>query len=419
MIQTKQQPLTVPYNQPQPYGTVLGRQPVFGRVEQVVAPASSPNLAPHQPPEASLPRSLNYYADYSGCGHWRMIWPEQLLNAYQKSIIHGSSVMILDERYYAGCKTVRIQRQATQTQLSFMKYIRDLCGKHSMRMVYEIDDICFKEDIPDYNKFKFAFDDENVRSAIKEMMELTDEMTVTCDYMKEYYTAKTDHKQITVIPNYLPKFWIGNHYSKKKIERDFRNNVRRPRVLYAGSGAHFDVAQKVGGNDDFAHVMKTIADTVDDFQWVFMGGHPLALAPLVRAGKIEFHPWKPLYDYPQQIHDLNVNCMVAPLQDNVFNRAKSNLKYIEACAFGIPIVCQDMCTYSDAQYKFTTGDDMIDAVKSILKGTGSYMKISDSHRAHAETMWLEDNIDCYYELYNFEYGSPERVNINKLNSIAQ
>ena len=44
-------------------------------------------------PELNLPRFLNYYADYSGCGHWRMIWPEQVLNAHQKAVVHGTTVM--------------------------------------------------------------------------------------------------------------------------------------------------------------------------------------------------------------------------------------------------------------------------------------------------------------------------------------
>ena len=35
--------------------------------------ASNNNNLPSKPPETGLPRFLNYYADYSGCGHWRMI----------------------------------------------------------------------------------------------------------------------------------------------------------------------------------------------------------------------------------------------------------------------------------------------------------------------------------------------------------
>ena len=110
--------------------------------------------------------------------------------------------------------------------------------------------------------------------------------------------------------------------------------------------------------------------------------------------------------------------MVAPLQDNIFNRAKSNLKYIEACAFGIPIVCQDMCTYEDAQFKFNTGDEMMDNIKDILSGSSHYMRLSDQSRTVADKLWLEDNIGAYQELYTTPYLSDSRPKLNQLNSIV-
>lgn len=384
----------------------------MGRVENASRPKQQ---QPKRPPEMDLPRALNYYADYSGCGHWRMIWPEQLLNAYHKCIVHGSSCMVLDERYYAGVRAVRIQRQATKEQLKFVKYLKDLGANKGFRVIYEIDDICLREDIPDYNKFKFAFDTEETRNTIIEMMLQTDEMTVTCQFMKDYYQSKTGHKNITVIPNFLPKFWIGNHYNNKHIENNFRRNVKKPRILYAGSGAHFDVSNKVNQNDDFHHVLQVIQRTMDDYQWVFLGAAPQLLRNYIKAGKIEFHNWSPLYEYPEQIKNLKVNAMVAPLQDNNFNRGKSNLKFIEACAFGIPIVCQDMCTYKDAYFKFNTGDEMIDQLKKITSGTGSYMKHSQQARSFAEGMWLEDHIGAYKELYTLPVDSPERVLLKKFN----
>lgn len=399
-------------------GTILGRPaqaPIVGRVDR---PVTRPTSKIPAPPEASLKRSLNYYADYSGCGHWRMIWPEQMLNAYQKHIVQGTSVMIFDERYYNGIETIRIQRQATPSQLDFLKWLRALCDKTKINLIYEIDDVCFREDIPDYNKFKFAFDKEEIRTAVINMMELTDEMTVTCQFMKDYYMSKTNHKKVTVIPNYMPKFWIGNHYNRKNIENNFRRNVKKPRILYAGSGAHFDVANKVGQNDDFAHVLEVISKTVDDYQWVFMGAFPQLLKPYIQAGKIEFHPWTPLYEYPAKIESLKINCMVAPLQDNNFNRAKSNLKFVEACAMGIPIACQDMCTYEDAFFKFKTGDEMMDNIKQMLAGVGSYMRLSEQARDVAEGLWMEDHLDEYAELYSYNYGDPKRVKLNKINNIV-
>lgn len=385
------------YSQVSIPGTVVGKgNHVLGRVDT----PSRVEKKSHRPPEMDLPRGLNYYADYSGCGHWRMIWPENLLNAYHKNIIHGSSVMISDERYYGGVRAIRIQRQATKQQLGFMKFLRQVCDKNNINLIYEIDDICLREDIPDYNKFKFAFDDNEVRGAIIEMMAMTDEMTVTCPFMKEYYEAKTGHRNITVLPNFVPRFWMGNYYQPKKIEENYRRNLTKPRILYAGSGAHFDVDNKVNQQDDFAHVVQTIAKTVDKYQWVFVGGYPPMLSNFVKAGKIEFHPWAQLYDYPKMVFDLKINAMVAPLQDNIFNRAKSNLKYLEANAFGIPIVCQDMCTYSDAQFKFKTGDEMIDNLTEIFTGINSYMRLSKQCRSNADGMWLEDNLTAYQELYS-------------------
>ena len=62
-----------------------------------------------KPREVDMPRGINYYADFSGCGFWRMLWPEQILNAYQQAIIHGSTVMVTDEKYYTRVKCVRLR----------------------------------------------------------------------------------------------------------------------------------------------------------------------------------------------------------------------------------------------------------------------------------------------------------------------
>ena len=70
-----------------------------------------------------LPRGLNFYADYSGCGHWRMIWPELLLNCFAKANVQGGTVMIGDKNFYKGLKTIRIQRQATESQLNYIKWV--------------------------------------------------------------------------------------------------------------------------------------------------------------------------------------------------------------------------------------------------------------------------------------------------------
>ena len=135
---------------------------------------------------------------------------------------------------------------------------------------------------------------------------------------------------------------------------------------------------------------------------------------------MEYHSWEQLYSYPEKVSKLNVNMMVAPLQDNNFNKSKSDLKFIEANCYGLPIACQNLCTYKDAPFRFTTGEQMIDIVDDVLSKKGRYMNISAKARKTAEGRWLEneDNINKYIELFNYPYGHPERKLLNAINGIS-
>ena len=400
-------------------GSVIGNIPGNIFSQPVVHHNTQQLNAPIKPPEASIPRGINFYADFSGCGYWRMIWPEQILNAYQKVIVHGSTTMIGDKNFYRDVGAVRIQRQATPQQLKFVEFLKSIQNESGFRLVYEIDDVIFSEDIPDYNKFKPAFTDPTIRQCSQQIMAMCDEITVTCDYMKEYYKKKTGNEKITVIPNFMPKFWMGHYYNEKMISRGFDKNRKRPRILYPGSGAHFDVDNRAGQKDDFHHVLEAVYKTRDKFQWVFLGGFPLPFSKLVQKGVMEYHPWKPLYDYPQAFADLNANIVIAPLIDSAFNNSKSDLKYIEACAYGLPSICQDIHTYKNAPYRFTTGDELISQIESLVQSKSTYMKASRAARKVAEGRWLEnaDNIGMYKELYTLPYADPDRNLLNARNNI--
>ena len=115
----------------------------------VPQPIHLPQPPPIEMSEANLPRALNYYADYGGCGFWRMVWPEFLLNGYHKACISGLTQMILDMRFYGPLKAIRMQRQATPIQNQFIKELSKIRSQAGFRLIYEIDDIVFKDDIQD------------------------------------------------------------------------------------------------------------------------------------------------------------------------------------------------------------------------------------------------------------------------------
>ena len=344
-----------------------------------------------------------------------MISPEMLLNLNQKAIINGLTTMVIDPRFYHGIKAVKLQRQATPVQLEFVKFLKEGSKRMGFKTIYEIDDIIFKEDIPDYNRCKDAFNDESIFKSSLEMMQLCDEVTVTCDYMKNYYIEKTGNKNITVIPNYPSKNWFDRYYDEDKLLKNYDKYKKKPRIGYFGSGTHIDVINRTGQKDDFTHVVDAIIKTRDKYTWVFVGCFPLPVKPFIDMGVMEHLPWSQLMYFPKGMMDANVNAVYAPLTDCHFNRAKSNIKFLEAACLGIPGVFQDLITYKDAPLKFTTGNDLIDQLDLLLNDKDKYMRYARRSRAYAETMWLDDHLDEHFEAYFTKYGDPSRSALLKNN----
>lgn len=369
-------------------------------------------------PEANLPRALNFVADLSGCGFWRMIWPEHLLNAYQKFCITSTNLMLGMESVFAGVKSVRIQRQAADHQVEFVKFLKQCSQKYGFHLIYEIDDIVFYEDIPHYNRFRTGFVDDKIRQNVIDIINMCDELTTTSHFMANYYKEKTGQQNVTVIPNYPPKFWMGRYFNERKIRDNYDKYRKKPRIAWCGSGAHFDVDNRIKQKDDFYPLLEAVSSTVDKYQWVFYGGIPLSLLPLVKSGKIEFHHWTKLYDYPEKVDSLNANLFIAPLQDNTFNRGKSDIKFIEGCAFGIPTICQDISTYKNAILKFTDGASLINQIESTLQSKNHYMKLVEKHWNVGKKRFLEDHLEEYVELYEHPYGSDKRVKLAELQKAA-
>ena len=250
---------------------------------------------------------------------------------------------------------------------------------------------------------------------------MVDEVTVTCDFMKRLYQEKTGQEKITVIPNFVPNGWMGQLYNPRRVAQEFENNRRKPRILYTGSGAHYDVDNKTGGVDDMSGVRDFIRATVDKYQWVFVGAFPPTLQDLVQDRKIEFYPWQTLHSYPYFIANLNAQLMVAPLLVNDFNKAKSDIKFIEACVLGIPCLCQDMDTYHTApeSLRFSTVEEFERKIETILSWKKKNKYYQNIHKlreiGQKRILDLEPNIGSHLEVLNTPWGSDQRKFLNQWN----
>jgi len=384
------------------------RNPLESKVEQKL-----------QPREATLPRYVNYLADYSGCGHWRILWPEAIINARGDGMSQSTTAMVTTPSWYQNVTAVKVQRQASNSQKEFIKFLKEVQKQYNFKIMYEVDDVVFSECIPDYNKFKFAFDNNEIRQNCIDIINMVDEVTVTCDFMKKLYIEKTGQKNITTIPNFVPNFWMGHAFNQRKIERAYEYNKKKPRILYTGSGAHYDVDNKTGGKDDMYKVRDFIRKTVNKYQWVFVGAFPPQLVDLVQSRKIEFYPWQNLLNYPNFIANLDAQMMIAPLLPNDFNKSKSDIKFIESCILGIPCLCQGIETYSTApeSLRFNSIRELEHKIERILKKKQRYKQNITKLRRIGESRLLEhdENVGCHLEALNTPFGSPERKYLKKWN----
>ena len=208
---------------------------------------------------------------------------------------------------------------------------------------------------------------------------------------------------------------MGNLFNGSEVSKQFDINKKKPRILYTGSGAHYDVDNKTGGKDDFTQVRDFIRDTVDKYQWIFVGAFPPQLRDLIQQKKIEFYPWKNLLEYPRFIASMNAQLMVAPLEENNFNRSKSDIKFIEACTLGIPCLCQDMETYSTAPeaLRFKTVEEFGDKIDTILnwKNKSTYYKniYKLKHIGDQRILELDQNIRTHLEVLNTPFNSTDKI----------
>jgi hypothetical protein len=383
----------------------------FGTPAQsYVSKPSNAALPAPEIPGQNLKRAINYLADYGGCGYYRCMAPNFLLNLYQKAVLMESTSMILDPRFYNTVEAVKLQRQATPHQKEFVKVLKQISKQKPLKLIYEIDDVVFAEDIPLYNRNRSAFTSKEIQDSIKEILSMMDEIVVTCDYFKDYMIEKSGNKNVTVVPNYLMKWWFDRYYNLGDLLKKYDKNKKKPKVAIFASGTHVDVANAVNQQDDFQFVVNHIIKTRTEFDWHFYGSFPLALKPFIDKKEIKFSPWVQLPDFAQTMAESGAQITFAALQDNNFNRCKSNIKLIEAGAIGLPCVCPDMVTYKDAFLKYKTGDEFIDCLKTALKNQSVYAEHCKKARAHAEKFWLDDekNLMKHHEVYFTPFGSSER-----------
>jgi hypothetical protein len=184
-------------------------------------------------------------------------------------------------RQFGGVHLVRIQRWFGHERLEFLKkFLKPLSEQLGFTIAYEIDDVLVYDDIPNYNIAKAAFNPENIGDSVREIMSLCDIITVSTDYLRDFYIKRLNlpKEKFIVINNYLPRWWIGDSFNLTRQMNQYNEHKRsKPVIGFCCSSNHFDLKNLNGGVDDFTHIIPWILKNINKYNFVFVGGIPLQL----------------------------------------------------------------------------------------------------------------------------------------------
>jgi len=345
---------------------------------------------------------LGYLGDLQGCGHIRVIFPYLLLNHFKtKDVIVFAqyiSQYMEDPGFYKSYTFVQFQRSATDAQLEVFKHFKShILPKRKIPLIYEIDDLILG--IPEWN---FASDYyKKYEDNIKKMLDMSDGVSASTLKLKEIYSKY--NKNISVVPNHLCKFIWGEIYPKHLNEP----RIKKPRIIWAGSQNHFTPKhrEELKGGDFGEKLLHFIRKTVDIYDWCLMGAMPNELRDV---SKIKFQPWANIFQYPSTLKSYEPDICIAPLENNLFNSCKSNIKQLEYTACGAASVYSNIFPYRNCELKADNDEEMISYIEKLASDVDYRGQIwsRDKERVNTQLFWEEhDNIKKYINTYLKMFGN--------------
>ncbi|GGC14523.1 O-antigen biosynthesis protein [Oxalicibacterium flavum] len=312
-----------------------------------------------------LPTVLAHHADVYGCGHYRVIQPALAMGEAGLIDVAITANLLLPaalERHAPDA--IVLQRQTAPERIEAMRRIKAFSQAFK---VYELDD--YLPNLPMKNRYRQDMS-RDVLKLLRQGLATVDRFVVSTEALKEAFAGL--HPDIRVIENHLPVNWWGDLQSRRRTSA-------KPRVGWAGSASH-------GGDlEMIADVVRELANEVD---WVFFGMCPPKLRPYVH----EYHAGVPIAQYPQKLASLDLDLALAPVEDNLFNQCKSNLRLLEYGACGFPVVCSDVRCYHDASLPATRVKnrfhDWVEAIRMHLADLDATARMGDDLRRVVRQDWM-------------------------------
>lgn len=165
---------------------------------------------------------------------------------------------------------------------------------------------------------------------LKDAMRVADMVTVTTEYLASVY--RPYNKNIKALPNCIDmKLW-------QKIPIRQRDDIR---LYWSGGSSHCEDWQII------EDVLPVIMEKYSNVKLVILGQKFEGSLLKLPQDRIETHDWVPTVAYPYKTAILDPDICIIPLHDNIFNRCKSPIKWVEMGALEVPCVASYVSPYKE------------------------------------------------------------------------
>lgn len=345
------------------------------------------------------PNILFVARDDGGCGFYRCEQPAAFLT--RAGLANAKSVLKHPrEQDLLAADLVVLQEMGNVEAMNIVSFLE----KHNIPFLVEFDD--YIHHISPHNDGGYIAWNPATLYVYRsmEMMKRAWGVTVATEQLAREYFPYNNF--IYVVPNYLDK-QVWEVPTMKRPDGKIR-------IGWAGGNAHADdlrmvskVIERLTKEYDGKVVFETIGMTRRELTGVFSipptPGD--ACAHCGHEGHLHHFPGEAYQNYPQVVGSRGWDIAIAPVIDNGFGNAKSDLKVKEYAALGLPIVASNVRPYRDAKKDGASVmladsyEDWYSQLKGLIETDVAREKLGKQNKEWSQQNWIQDRIPGIFQVY--------------------
>lgn len=264
---------------------------------------------------------ITAWGNDSGSKYWRLIDPFKYLRRKKISAFVSEGGINSVEAQWADINIIQ-----SCTDKDGIAYLYQLQKEEGKKLVVECDDFI---ELNPHSPFKEDHDRFDAEFVIKRTMQVADLITTTTEYLAD--KLKEINPNVEILPNYMD--------FERWEQPILKNTTNKIRIGWAGSITHLEDMKIL------VEPLHRIYQEHKNIQLVIIGDP--RVAKLFEGIPTDVMLGVPFDAWPAKLHSLRLDIGLAPLEDNEFNRCKSNIKWMEYSIAGVPGV------YSPIVYTFS------------------------------------------------------------------